>query len=394
MTQRRPPPVTVGVERFPDRFEWGRTAASPNRATRGNPRHRTRYDRLVTDRPDLASAQSPAPNQHVFVSGPVLALDLGASRIRAAVVLPDGTIIARADATTRVAAGPEAVLADSVALLRQVRRAAPAPVADGLVAVGLSAPGPLDPSTGTLVEPPNLGPTFRDAPFAGPIGKALGLPAFLDRDTHVAILGELHFGAARGARDVIYLTVSTGIGGAILARGELLTGPDGVAGELGHLVVDFDGPLCGCGGRGHLETYSSGVGIVRAARAAIEAGIAPGLAALERRLLPASLSARDVAEAELAGDTAAAAVMVTARAAFAAAIVGLVDVFTPELIVVGGSVARGQGERWLQPARDEVRRVAFRIPAARVRIVPAMLGDDVGLVGAVGLVAARIGGRP
>jgi len=86
--------------------------------------------------------------------------------------------------------------------------------------------------------------------------------------------------------------------------------------------------------------------------------------------------------------------MVTARAAFAATIVGLVDVFTPELIVVGGSVAWGQGERWLQPARDEVRRVAFRIPAARVRIVPAMLGDDVGLVGAVGLVAARIGGRP
>jgi glucokinase len=108
--------------------------------------------------------------------------------------------------------------------------------------------------------------------------------------------------------------------------------------------------------------------------------------------LPASLSARDVAQAEDAGDVAAAAVMVTARTAFAAAIVGLVDMFTPELIVVGGSVARGQGERWLQPARDEVRRVAFRIPAARVRIVPAALGDDVGLVGAVGLVAARLGG--
>jgi glucokinase len=346
----------------------------------------------VTDRSELASARRRAPSRRAFVSGPVLALDLGASRIRAAVVLPDGTIVSRADATTRVAAGPEAVLADSVALLRQVRDAAPAPVADGLVAVGLCAPGPVDPSTGTLVEPPNLGPAFRDAPFARPIGRALGLPAFLDRDTHVAILGELHFGAARGARDVIYLTVSTGIGGAILTHGELLTGPDGVAGELGHMVVDFDGPPCGCGGRGHLETYSSGVGIVRAAREAIEAGTAPGLAALERRLLPASLSARDVAQAEDAGDVAAAAVMVTARTAFAAAIVGLVDVFTPELIVVGGSVARGQGERWLQPARDEVRRVAFRIPAARVRIVPAALGDDVGLVGAVGLVTARLGG--
>jgi len=307
-------------------------------------------------------------------------------------VLPDGTLASRADATTRVAAGPEAVLADAVAVLRHVRDAAPFTVARAIIAVGLSAPGPLDPSTGMLVQPPNLGPAFRDVPFGGPIGEALGLPAFLDRDTNVALLGELHFGAAQGARDVLYVTVSTGIGGAILAHGELLTGPDGVAGELGHVVVDFDGPPCGCGGRGHLETYSSGVGIVRAARVAIEAGVAPGLAALERRLLPASLSARDVAEAEDAGDEAASAVMATARTAFAAAMVGLVNVFTPELIVVGGSIARGQGERWLRPARDEVRRVAFRIPAARVRIVPAALGDDVGLVGAVGLVAARLGG--
>jgi glucokinase len=345
----------------------------------------------VTDRLERASTRRSALVKRV--SGPVLALDLGASRIRAAVVLPDGTIISRVEATTRVAAGPDAVVADSVALLRQVRDAAPASIAGGLVAVGLCAPGPVDPSTGTLVEPPNLGRAFRDAPFAGPIGDALGLPTFLDRDTNVAILGELGFGAALGARDVIYLTVSTGIGGAILANGELLTGPDGVAGELGHLVVDFDGPPCGCGGRGHLETYSSGVGIVRAAREVIASGAAPGLAALERRLVPASLSARDVADAEEAGDADAAVVMVTARTAFAAVVVGLVNVFTPELIVVGGSIARGQGERWLQPARAEVRRVAFRIPAARVQIVPAALGDDVGLIGAVGLVAARLGGR-
>jgi glucokinase len=320
---------------------------------------------------------------------PVLALDLGASRVRAAVVLPDGSLAARADGPTRSSDGPDAVLADSIGLLRQVRAQVPRATTERIDAVGISAPGPLDPFRGRLIEPPNLGPAFRDVAFAEPIGAALGLPAVLERDTNVALLGELAFGAARGARDVLYLTVSTGVGGAIATGGRLLTGPDGVAGELGHIVVDFDGPVCGCGGRGHLETYSSGVGIVRAAREAIASGSAPGIADLERRLAPQLLGARDVAEAADAGDVTAGEIMATARRAFAAALVGLVNAFAPELIVVGGSIARGQGDRWLQPAREEVRAHAFRIPAGRVRIVPAELGDDVGLVGALGLVAAR-----
>lgn len=327
---------------------------------------------------------------------PVLALDLGASRVRAAIARADGTLAARAEAPTRIAAGPAAVLDDAIALLRRVRdhaRDAEPALVERLRGIGLSAPGPLDPVAGRLVEPPNLGPAFRDAALAAPISDALGLPAFLERDTNVALLGELGFGAARGARHVIYVTVSTGCGGAILADGRLLTGVDGVAGELGHSVVDFDGPACGCGARGCLEAFSSGVGIVRAAREAIAAGTAPGLAVLEAGLAPAPLTARDVADAEDDGDRAAAQVMATARRAFAAAVVAWVDVFAPELIVVGGGLAAGQGDRWLQPAREAVRRTAFRIPAARVRIVPAALGDDVGLVGALGLVASRAAPR-
>ena len=325
-------------------------------------------------------------------SSPILAVDFGASRIRAGVVRSNGTIVARADGPTRAVDGPAAVIADAITLLERVRAQAPSSVRGAIDALGISALGPLDLAHGHIRQPPNLPRTFADVPLSGPLGEALGLPTAMDRDTHVAALGERAFGAAKGVADFLYLTVSTGIGGAIVADGRLVAGRDGVGGELGHLPVDMDGPLCGCGARGHLEAIASGSGIARAAVEAIEAGRAPGLRAVRDRLAPDVLTARDVAAAEDSGDPAAREIMDRARAAFAAAAVGLVDVFAPELIVVGGSVARGQGERLLGPARTAVRELAFPIAAGRVRIVEAKLGDDVGLVGAVPLVRAQLGG--
>jgi glucokinase len=322
-------------------------------------------------------------------AGPVLALDLGASRIRAAVVAPDGRILARRDGRTPGADGPAAVLEACLAHLRAVRDHAGRDVASRLAGVGLSAPGPVDPRAGTLVEPPNIGPGFHDVPFASPIGAALGLPAALERDTHVAALGELAFGAAKGCRDFLYLTVSTGFGGAIVVDGRLYGGPDGVAGELGHLPVDLDGPECGCGGRGHIEAICSGTAMARQAMEAALAGRAPGLAARLAARAPEPLEGRDVCDAADAGDPDAGAILDRAREAFGAFLVGLVNAFAPERIVVGGSLAASPGERLLGPARDAVRRTAFRIPRERVQIVPAALGDDVGLVGAVPLLGLR-----
>lgn len=320
----------------------------------------------------------------------VLALDLGASRTRAAVVDADGRVVARTDGRTPREAGPEGVLAASIGMLRSVRDAAPADIRVRIGGIGVSAPGPLDATTGTLVEPPNLGAAFRGVHVAEPIGRALALPVAMERDTNVAALAEWRFGVARGATDFLYVTVSSGIGGGIVAGGRLLTGADGVAGELGHLLVELDGPPCGCGAKGHLEAIASGTAIARAAAAAIAGGSAPGLAKLAREL-GRGIDARDVALAEEEGDDAAAAIFGRARTAFAAACVTLVDVFNPELIVVGGSIARNQGDRWLVPAREQVARIAFRIPRDRVAIVPAALGDDVGLVGAVSLLEARGG---
>jgi glucokinase len=319
-------------------------------------------------------------------------VDLGASRIRAAVVLPDGSLAARDDGETRSVDGPAAVVADIVGLLEAVRDRVPPRLAASITGCGIAAPGPLDAAAGRLIDTPNLGPAFQGADLAGPIERALGMPAALERDTVVALLAECAFGAAVGRRHAIYLTVSTGVGGAILSDGVVLAGADGLAGELGHLVVDLDGPRCGCGGRGHLEALSSGTGIARAAADLIAAGNAPGLAGRARAADGETLSARDVAEAADAGDPDATRLMDRAREAFAAAMVGVVDVFNPEMIVVGGSVALAQPERWLQPAQARIAAEAFRVQAGRVRLVASALGDDVGLVGALPLVGWRLDG--
>lgn len=322
---------------------------------------------------------------------PVLALDLGGTQVRAALVAPDGSVLAARRSRTPVEQGGPAIVAACVAALRGVRDDhAARPDLPPLAGIGISAPGPVDPFAGVILDPPNLGPTFHDTPLAAIVGEALGLRAVLDRDTQVAALAEGRFGSARGCDDYLYLTVSTGIGGAVVAGGRLLRGPDGTAGELGHLLVDRHGAPCGCGVAGHLEGIASGSGIARSARRAAERGESPLLSRLVRERGD-GFGGRDVAAAEDAGDPAAGAIMADAREAFALACVTLVDVFNPELVVVGGSVAASQGERLLGPAREAVRRLAFRRPAARARVVLAALGDDVGLVGALELVRERLG---
>src|SRR6266508_3615292 len=157
---------------------------------------------------DELAGQPPA---RPVAAGPVLALDLGASRIRVAAVTPDGRLIERDDGRTPGAEGPAAVIDACIGRLREVVERLDGPTRSALVGVGISAPGPLDPNRGVLIDPPNIGPGFRDVPFAGPLGSALGLPVAIQRDTNVAALAEQTYGSARGHRHFLYLTVSTGI---------------------------------------------------------------------------------------------------------------------------------------------------------------------------------------
>ncbi len=305
---------------------------------------------------------------------PVLALDLGGTNLRTAYVTADGQVLGRYMIDTPRTAD-DVVAAVEHAMQRTVRDVSPMGL-PAPVALGISAPGPLDPWAGVMVDPPNLDRSLHGFALGPVLSETLKVPAYLERDTQVAALAEGDFGAARGLTDYVYLTVSTGVGGAVVTNGRLLRGPDGNAGELGHLPIDIDGPLCGCGARGHLEAIASGTGIANQAR---NAGLG-------------EVSAAHVAALEDAGDATASQLMEGARQAFAAAMVSIVNVFNPQRVIVGGGIAMGQGDRLLQPARDAVERLSFRRQAARVEIVPAQLGDDVGLVGAVSLVGlARVG---
>jgi glucokinase len=305
-------------------------------------------------------------------------------------VLQDGTRLARTDRPTPVAAGPGAVVTACIEAARQSRDEVAADVADAITGIGVSSPGPVDPRTGYVVEPPNLGPAFRDIPLAPELGKALSLPAFLDRDTNVAALGERAFGAARGYDDFIYLTVSTGVGGAIVTNGRILHGPDGLAGELGHVPVTLDGPRCGCGGIGHVEAYASGAGLAKLARAIVEEGRSGFLAERARTNPDGVLTAVDVSAGEHAGDAACVELMTRARRAVAVGCVGYINAFNPHRIVIGGSIAEAEGERLLDEVRTAIRTEAFEAVARPVTVVPAGLGGDVSLAGAHPLVISRL----
>lgn len=308
----------------------------------------------------------------------VLSLDFGGTQIRTAVALAEGSLIGRR--ASRTPRDADAIVQVCVAQLKETLAEASG-VAPAPADLAISAPGPLDPYSGVLLTPPNLDRSLWDFPFAKTVGDGVGLPSVMAVDTQVAALAEGAFGAGAGFADYIYMTVSTGVGGGVVSGGRLLRGADGLAGEIGHLTIDMNGPLCGCGMPGHLESFASGTGIARRAK---EAGLSgPGGREVE---------AREVADLEERGDPAAAAIMDDARRAFAAAIVSIVDVFNPSRIIVGGGIAIGQGERLFGPAREALRKSGYTRQAARVELVPAHLGDDVGLIGALSLVAlARLG---
>ena len=317
---------------------------------------------------------------------PVLAIDLGGTQIRAALITPDLAVHERHAVPTRDEDGVDAVvgrICDVAARVLTDARAAglPAPVA-----VGISSPGPLDPWRGVVMEPPNLA-GWHDVPLGSWVADALGLPTFVERDTNVAVLAEWRYGAARGARTVIYVTVSTGIGGGLIIDERPLLGSDGTAGEVGHIVADLDGPPCGCGRIGHVEAIASGIALARDARALIGAGGSPRLA--ELAATGAEVDAALVARAADEGDRASADLLDRAWVVIGAMCASLVNLLNPDVIVIGGSIAAHRPDL-LDVARDEIRQRAFAVPAARVRVEPAELKDDVSLIGCLPIVAERV----
>ena len=318
---------------------------------------------------------------------PVLAVDLGGTQIRAALITPDRAVHCRHAEPTREEDGVEAVVARIIEVVAQVRAEAERAGLPLPAGIGIASPGPLDPHRGLVLGPPNLR-GWHDVPIVANLSDALRLPALLERDTNVAVMAEWRYGAAQGARDAVYVTVSTGIGGGIISNGRPLTGRDGLAGEIGHLVVELDGPACGCGGIGHVEAIASGTGIERAARELLERGGAPVLVRLAEG--SDAVDTALVSRAADEGDADAEALLERAWVAVGALCGSLVNLLDPEIIVIGGGIAEHQ-PRLFQVARRELDRRILPDLAGRTRIEPAVLGGDVSLIGLLPIVNDRIG---
>lgn len=345
----------------------------------------------------------------------VVGIDLGGTQIRIA-VLRGSNLLSRVSEETGVDPTPERIiprmhcaiqkaLDKSCSTLEQIR------------GIGIGVAGPLNSESGVVFAAPNLS-EWENIPLQDIFQEYYNLPVFVENDANAAALGEYVFGAGRGCKNMVYLTISTGIGSGIIINGQIVEGTSGTAGELGHMTVDWRGECCNCGNIGCLESIASGTAIARRANEAIAAGQgtellafahalqqdAEGLAWQEVSPAPSRdcaytkaasdakalcISARTVAQAAQAGIPLAARLIRDAAEALGVGLVNIIHVFNPELIILGGGLTQ-MGDLLMEPALRIVRVRAMRVPYKDVRIVQAHMDAEAGLVGAGALVYHRL----
>lgn len=306
------------------------------------------------------------------------AIDLGGTKLRAIVADAEGRVYGEEVRPSPAPQGPEAVFRGMVDCLDAALGQAGRRRSD-LAAVGIASPGAVDAVRGIVPNAPQL-PGWRDVPLAEIISRALELPTRLENDATAAALGEHAFGAGRGSRYMLFLTVSTGIGGGIIIDGRLYTGKSGAAGELGHIVIDPDGPPCGCGARGHLEAFASGTAIARRGEELVARGESPILAELRRREGP--VTAEMMQRAAQMGDAASRGAFRQAGHYLGLGLASFVNIFNPEVIVIGGGVSAA-GELFLPEAEVTMRSLAMTQPLRDVRLALGELGDRAGTLGMI-----------
>ncbi|HWA94103.1 MAG TPA: ROK family protein [Terracidiphilus sp.] len=318
-------------------------------------------------------------------------IDLGGTSLRAASFSPHQGILQSITLRTRLEAGPIAVVEDMCAVVRDLmsREGSKAQ----WVGIGVGSPGPLELPAGRLHHPPNL-PGWDGFPLLEELQNRLGREVVLEGDANAAALAEFHHGLGKEmhVNSLCMLTLGTGVGNGIVLNGKLWHGETGMGGEAGHMTVDRDGPVCGCGSRGCLEVCASATAVVSAAERLMDAGKAAKLAALKAK--NGKLTAFDIAEAARAGDKDAAAIYSETGRSLGICLAGLVNILNLPLYVVGGGVANS----WdlLSPTlfeELELRSYVYRLtapgrpaagglPNGGTHVMPAKLGAEAGLLGA------------
>ena len=307
-----------------------------------------------------------------------LGIDLGGTKILTSVINPQGEMLSRDHSITPAAKGPEGVIQ---AILESAERAlAGASIGmDGVSAVGVGAPGLADTEAGILYTSPNL-PGWEDVPLRDILQERFKKKAFLINDGNAAALGEYYFGAARGISHFIYVTISTGIGGGIVVDGKILKGSRGLAGEVGHMTIADEGPLCHCGNRGCWEALASGTALAKAAQKRIETGAETAILSFAEGSVD-KVTAQTVQTAAEKGDPLANELILKTAYYFGVGLANLVNIFNPEMIVIGGGLSN-MGDRLLKPAYQGAEERAFDRSFRMVRFVQAALGRNSGVLGA------------
>ncbi|HSA56631.1 MAG TPA: ROK family protein [Gemmatimonadaceae bacterium] len=313
----------------------------------------------------------------------LVGVDLGGTNIVAGALPEDGreVIVLRTEPTRadqgadavidRIARMVDTVIAETIASTGAKR--------SEFVGIGVGAPGPLDREKGIVVTTPNLG--WTNFPLRDVVAERTGIPTRIDNDANCATLGEWWLGAARGGRNVVGMTIGTGIGGGLILDGRLYHGSSDVAGEIGHTTIDVTGRRCKCGNYGCLEAYASGPSIAERAREALASADDSVLLRMAGGDL-SRITAATVYEASKLGDEVALEVVRETARLLGAGVANLLNIFNPDVVVIAGGVTQA-GDSLFEPLRREVRRRAFRPAVDACRIVPGELPGSAGVVGAV-----------
>lgn len=303
----------------------------------------------------------------------IAGIDIGGTKIAVGLADSKGRMLTLSRFPTRVELGPHRILANAVNEIEKLLKGSEA----RLTAIGVGCAGPLDRRRGLILSPPNL-PDWDNFPVIRLLEERFNVPAILDNDANAAALGEQRHGAGRGLSDIVYMTISTGIGGGIIIDGKIVHGVADGAGEVGHATVLPDGPPCGCGARGCLEALCSGTSIARRARERLSGGVGSSLATLR----PDEVTAKMVADAARDGDTLACEIWDETIYYLSIGIGNIVGTLAPEVVILGGGVSTA-GDHLLEPLREQVRARVKMLPSEKINIMQAALGGESGIHGAL-----------
>ncbi len=309
-------------------------------------------------------------------AGYVAGIDIGATHLRIALANFAAQVIAEKEISLQVDWGPETCLQETDNLLRELLVEANISLLQ-LSSIGFGVPGPVSSDAGMVIAPPIM-PGWDGYPIRKTLEDLWGIPVSVNNDAELGALGEWAYGAGRASKDLAYIKVGTGVGAGLLIGGHIYQGSTGSAGEIGHLTVDNNGPLCSCGNRGCLETLSGGHAIARIAKDAIKNKENTQLKELPLK----QIIAKDVALAAQRGDLLSQRIIEDAGQHLGIAIAGLVNVFNPDMVVVGGGIAQ-IGDLFIEPIRKTVEERSLLAATTKMRITTALLGRRASSMGAI-----------